>query len=46
VTNKYGFEYCNVPRIYLDEGIKDWSDLAKAHGLKTIEKYLTQKELI
>jgi DNA primase len=46
VTNKYGFEYCNVPRIYLDEGIKDWADLARIHGLKTIEKYLTQKEII
>jgi hypothetical protein len=26
--------------------IKDWADLAKIHGLKTIEKYLTQKEII
>ena len=46
ITDKFGFEYCNVPRIYLDEGIKDWADLARIHGLKTIEKYLTQKELI
>jgi hypothetical protein len=46
ITEKFGFEYCNVPRIYLDEGIKDWADLARIHGLKTIEKYLTQKELI
>ena len=46
ITDKFGFEYCNVPRIYLDEGIKDWADLARIHGLKTIEKYLTQKEII
>jgi hypothetical protein len=46
ITEKFGFDYCNVPRIYLEEGIKDWSDLAKAHGLKVIEQYLTQKELI
>lgn len=46
ITEKFGFEYCNVPRIYLGEGIKDWSDLAKTHGLKTIEKYLTQREII
>lgn len=46
ITDKFGFEYCNVPRIYLGEGIKDWADLAKVHGLKTIEKYLTQKEII
>lgn len=46
ITEKFGFEYCNVPKLYLGEGIKDWADLAKTHGLKTIEKYLTQKELI
>jgi hypothetical protein len=46
ITDKFGFEYCNVPRIYLGEGIKDWADLARIHGLKTIEKYLTQRELI
>jgi hypothetical protein len=46
ITDKFGFEYCNVPRIYLDEGIKDWADLARIHGLKTIEKYLIQRELI
>jgi hypothetical protein len=46
ITEKFGFEYCNVPRLYLGEGIKDWADLARIHGLKTIEKYLTQRELI
>jgi hypothetical protein len=46
ITDRFDFEYCNVPRIYLEEGIKDWADLAKAHGLKVIEKYLTQRELI
>lgn len=46
ITDKFGFDYCNVPRVYLEEGIKDWADLARTHGLKTIEKYLTQRELI
>jgi DNA primase len=46
VTNKYGFEYCNVPRIYLDEGIKDWALLAKEKGLKTVERILKEKEII
>jgi hypothetical protein len=46
ITEKFDFEYCNVPKIYLDEGIKDWALLAKTHGLKTIEKYLTQKQII
>jgi hypothetical protein len=46
ITEKFGFEYCNVPKIYLEEGIKDWADLARTHGLKTIERYLTQREII
>jgi hypothetical protein len=46
ITDKFGFEYCNVPKIYLEEGIKDWSDLAKAHGLKVIEEYLTKRDII
>lgn len=46
ITEKFGFEYCNVPKIYLGEGIKDWADLARIHGLKTIEKYLTEREVL
>ena len=46
ITDRFDFEYCNVPKLYLGEGIKDWADLARIHGLKTIEKYLTQRELI
>ena len=46
ITKKFDFEYCNVPKLYLGEGLKDWADLARVHGLKTIEKYLTQRELI
>ena len=46
ITNKYGFEYCNVPRKYLSEGINDWADLAKVHGLKVIEEYLINKSIL
>lgn len=46
ITKLFDFGYANVPRKYLKEGIKDWADLAKAHGLKTIEDYLTEKKLI
>jgi hypothetical protein len=46
ITDKFGFEYCNVPRIYLDEGIKDWALLAKEKGLKTVERILKEKEII
>lgn len=46
ITDKFGFEYCNVPRLYLGEGIKDWADLAKVHGLKTIENYLIERQIL
>jgi len=46
ITKIFNFGYCNVPRKYLSEGIKDWADLAKAHGMQAIENYLKQKELI
>ena len=46
VTEMFGFEYCNVPRYYLQEEIKDWSDLAKKYGMQIIEHYLKQKFII
>lgn len=46
ITKLFDFGYCNVPRKYLSEGIKDWADLAKVHGLGAIEDYLKQKKLI
>ena len=46
ITEKFGFEYCNVPKKYLSEGIKDWADLAKHYGLKVIEDLLINKSII
>lgn len=46
ITKLFDFEYANVPRKYLTEGIKDWADLAKEHGLQAIEEYLKQKKLL
>ena len=46
ITEMFGFDYCNVPRKFLDEGIKDWADLAKVYGLKAIEEYLITKNII
>ena len=46
ITQLFDFDYCNVPRKYLSEGIKDWADLARVHGLKAIEDYLIEKQLI
>jgi hypothetical protein len=46
ITKLFDFGYCNVPRAYLKEGIKDFADLAKAHGLQEVEKVLKDKGLI
>jgi len=46
ITKLFDFGYCNVPKKYLKEGIKDWADLGKVHGLNAIEDYLKQKELL
>lgn len=46
ITKLFDFEYANVPRKYLKEGIKDWADLAKTHGMNVIEDYLKKKELL
>ena len=46
ITDLFGFDYCNVPKMYLSEGIKDWADLAKVHGMDAVEKYLIEKQLI
>ena len=46
ITKLFDFGYCNVPKIYLKEGIKDWADLARVHGMQTIEKYLKQEKFI
>lgn len=46
ITKLFDFEYMNVPRPYLQEGIKDWADLSRKYGLKIIEDILKQKGLI
>jgi len=46
ITQIFGFDYCNVPKKYLSEGIKDWADLAKEYGLDVIEEYLKEKKII
>lgn len=45
-TSTYGFNYVNVPKIFIRERIKDWSDLSKAKGLETVGNYLKIKNLI
>lgn len=46
ITKIFDFDYCNVPKMYLKEGIKDWADFGKEYGLKAIERHLKQKGLL
>jgi hypothetical protein len=46
ITKLFDFGYANVPRKYLKEGIKDWADLARAHGMDAIKDYLIKKDLL
>jgi hypothetical protein len=46
ITKLFGFDYCNVPRKYLEEDIKDYADLAKIHGMKAVEEVLKQKGIL
>lgn len=46
ITRKFGWDYCNVPRSYLSDGIVDWADVAEGYGLQTVEKILKRKKLI
>jgi hypothetical protein len=43
ITQLFGFDYCNVPKKFLAEGIKDWADLVKTYGYYPVENYLRQK---
>lgn len=46
ITKLFDFDYLNVPKMYLKQGIKDWADLARVHGLQIVEHYLKVKEVI
>lgn len=43
ITQMFGFGYCNVPRKYLPDGIKDWAQLAHDYGLETVRDYLKER---
>lgn len=45
-TKNYGFNYVNVPKVFIREGIKDWADFAKYKDLETVGNYLKIKNLI
>ena len=43
ITQKHGFDYCNVPRVYLKEDINDWAALGRTYGLDKVQQYLKEK---
>lgn len=46
ITKLFDFDYCNVPKKYLNENLKDWADVSKIYGMKEIEKILKEKQLL
>lgn len=46
VTETLGYKHVNVPDIFLKEGIKDFADLARIHGLDIVKNHLNEKNII
>jgi len=46
ITQKFDFGYCNVPKMYLREKIKDWAELGRVYGLNEVSRCLTEKGII
>jgi hypothetical protein len=46
ITKLFDFDYLNVPKKFLSEGIKDWADLSRKYGLKIIEDILKEKQIL
>lgn len=46
ITQIFDFGYCNVDRQYLKEGINDYAELGKVHGLDKLEKQFKDKGII
>lgn len=46
ITKQFDFDYCNVPKKFLNNKVKDWSDLAKFKGMSYLEFYFKRKKLI
>ncbi len=44
-TKAYGFKHINVPDFYVEQGIKDFADLAKERGIQTVIDYFRMKGL-
>jgi len=46
ITKKFDFDYINVPKQYLSDGVNDFADLAKEYSLKKVEQIFKKKKLI
>lgn len=46
ITKIFDFDYMNVPNKYLNEGIKDWADLARLKGMSTVEQIFKEKGVL
>jgi len=46
ITTEFGYRYINVPKVYLEEGIKDFADLFRAHGEEAVINSLKEKGLL
>ena len=46
ITQLFDFDYCNVPKQFLHQGVKDWADLARDFGMEQVEKILKRKKLL
>jgi hypothetical protein len=45
VTKLFGYKHINVPDSFVEEGVKDFADLAKLKGLAFVENYFSIKNL-
>jgi len=46
ITKKFNMDYCNVPKSYLAEGLKDFGDVCAKYGIGEVEKILKNKGIL
>lgn len=46
ICKEFGFKYVNVPKYYLKQGIKDFSDVFKLDGIDPIIKHFKKKKIL
>jgi len=46
ITKQFGFDYFNIPRSYLSDGINDPSDVCRFYGMDKLEALLIKKSLL